>query len=188
MSEACRDLEKRPKASGPETLRVIIPRAVEFLYTLRNKRDIGHVGGDVDANVIDSIMIVRLADWILAELVRVTHKVSLEEAQSVVDALATREVPVVWAVGGKKRVLNPSLTFREKSLLILYANETVSLVEDLFDWVEYSDLSHYKRDVLKRLHAAKLVEFDEILGTVELSPTGAAWVERHLHPADLFLA
>ena len=43
-----------PQSAGLESLRIIIPRALVFLYTLRGKRGIGHVGGDIEANEIDS--------------------------------------------------------------------------------------------------------------------------------------
>ena len=51
----CRKLIESPKAAGVESLRVVMPRALVFVYTLRNKRGIGHIGGDVDANHIDAM-------------------------------------------------------------------------------------------------------------------------------------
>src|SRR5262249_32982793 len=81
----CDKLEALPQSAGPEGIRVICPRAISFIYTMRNKRGIGHVGGDVDANEIDAACCVRVADWALAELLRVVHALSLEDAQSLVD-------------------------------------------------------------------------------------------------------
>src|SRR5262249_40044781 len=54
FSIECRKLIESPKTAGVESLRIVMPRALVFIYTLRNKRGIGHVGGDVDANRIDS--------------------------------------------------------------------------------------------------------------------------------------
>jgi hypothetical protein len=48
---------------------------------MRNKRGIGHVAGDVDANAIDIATMARTADWIVCELIRINHGLSLEEAQ-----------------------------------------------------------------------------------------------------------
>src|SRR5262249_28529997 len=53
FADECRNLISLPAAAGNESLRVILPRALVFLYTLRGKRGIGHVGGDVEANEID---------------------------------------------------------------------------------------------------------------------------------------
>lgn len=75
--DACRSLVQLPQAAGLESLRIIIPRALVFLYTLRGKRGIGHTGGDVEANAIDAQTIVRVADWIVCELIRVYHSLSL---------------------------------------------------------------------------------------------------------------
>jgi hypothetical protein len=47
-------------------------QAIAFVYTMRNKRDIGHVGGDLDANETDAATMVRTIDWGLSELIRVS--------------------------------------------------------------------------------------------------------------------
>jgi len=39
----CERLERLPASSGPEGLRILMPRALSFVYTMRNKRDFGHV-------------------------------------------------------------------------------------------------------------------------------------------------
>ena len=181
FADECRKLITSPTGAAVESLRVIIPRALVFIYTMRNKRGIGHVGGDVEANAIDSATLARVADWVIAELIRVHHGLSLEEAQGLVDGLAVREMPQVWEVGGKKRILRPGLVSKEQTLLLLYSNpDTHALVEDLFEWVEYSTLAMYKRKVLRPLHTGRLIEFDEEEGIVYLSPLGATEVEDRL--------
>lgn len=177
--DECRKLITLSKDTGPESLRIIVPRALVFLYTLRGKRGIGHVGGDVEANQIDAETLVRLCDWVVCELIRVFHNLSLEEAQSLVDALAQRTIPDVWDVAGKKRILRTDLTYKEKTLLLLYSSvEPGVLIEDLFTWTEYSKLAHYKRDVLKPLHKARMVEYDTSSDVVYISPAGIQEVEQ----------
>lgn len=61
--DACRKLITVDASKGPESLRVLIPRALVFLNTMRGKRGIGHVGGDIEANSIDLATIVRMCDW-----------------------------------------------------------------------------------------------------------------------------
>ena len=103
FADECRRIISAP--SNPkitESEKTIVPRALVFLYTMRNKRGIGHVGGDVDPNSIDGALIGRVADWIVCELIRVHHNLSLEEAQDIVDTLAVRQLPDVWDVAGKK--------------------------------------------------------------------------------------
>ena len=181
FADECRKLVTLPAAAGPETLRVIVPRALVFLYTLRGKRGIGHVGGDVEANQIDAATLVRVCDWVVCEFVRVFHGLSLEEAQAIVDALAQRTIPDVWEVAGKKRVLRTDLSYKDKSLLLLYsASESGVLLEDLFGWVEHSNMTVYKRDVIRPLHRARLVEHETEADLVYISPLGVKQVEQQL--------
>lgn len=175
--DECRKLINLASTSGAESLRILIPRALVLVMTLRGKRGIGHVGGDVEANEIDATAVVRLLDWIVCELVRLYHHLPLEEAQGIVDALTRREVPYVWTVAGRRRVLLPGLDFKDKTLVLAYSEPQGGvLVEDLFSWVEYSNLSVYKKAVLFPLHKAKLIEYDDTEGIVYISPLG----ERHV--------
>ncbi len=176
-------LSKTPKTSGPESLRIIIPRALLFLSTLRNKRGIGHEGGDVDANEIDAATCVRVADWCLSELIRVVHTLSLEEAQALLDAIAEREVPHVWAGAGVKRVLDPLLPTRDQVLILLYSEpDTAVPVEDLFEWTEYGRLDNFRSRVLQVLHRERFVEYDRQTDTVLLTPRGADEVDQTILP------
>ncbi len=179
LTDDCLKLEKMPATAGHESLRVLIPRALNFAYTLRNKRDVGHVGGEVDANEIDAATAVRLMDWCLSELIRLTLAVPLEDAQAVLDAIAERQIPLVWAApGGRKRVLDPSLTQADQALVLLYSDiESAIPIEDLADWVGAKRPDLFRARVVQRLHDKRLIEFDDESRTVILSPTGAAAAE-----------
>jgi hypothetical protein len=182
FGEACRAIEKTPKSAGPEGLRLIIPRALDFVYTLRNKRDVGHVGGDVDANAIDAATAVRCVDWCIAELLRSVHTLSLEEAQAILDSITEREMPTVWAVAGKKRVLDTAMSRTDQTLVLLYSDHEVAvLAEDLAAWVEAPRLSDYRKDVLRPLHRRRLIEFDLESDSAVLSPSGISRAEEILH-------
>jgi hypothetical protein len=182
--DECAKLERTPVGVGPESLRILIPRALLFLYTMRNKRDIGHVGGDVTANVIDSETMVRIADWCVAELIRVFHSLPLEEAQAICDALVQRRTPWLWEVLGRKRILDPSLPYADQTLLLLYsAIGEATPIEDLFLWTEHSRLANYKRDVLARLHDLRQIEWDTPTNMALLSPLGVREVETRILPS-----
>ena len=179
--DECRKLIQLPNTSGVESLRIIIPRALSFLYTLRGKRGIGHVGGDISANEFDAFTVVRTCDWIMCELIRVYHGLSLEEAQGIVDTLTERNIPDIWEISGKKRVLRTELGYTQQTLLLVYSEpESGVLSEDLFNWVEHSNYSYYKRDVLKKLHAARMIEYDSDEEIIYISPLGIKEVEEKI--------
>lgn len=171
-------LTQAPSTSANESIRVIIPRALLLVYTLRNKRGIGHIGGDVHANEIDIATIVKNTDWVVCELIRIYHNLSLEEAQLIVNSLNIKMLPDIWNIDGKKRILKVGLSFSEKTLLLLYNElDNSANIKDLFNWAEYSSLSMYKSKIIKTLHKEKLVEFDEKSLIVTISPKGIHNIE-----------
>jgi hypothetical protein len=183
FNDECAKLERLPASTGEESLRIIIPRALSFAYTLRNKRGISHEGGDVEANEIDAAASVRLADWVMCELIRLFHSLSLEEAQSLIDAIAVRQVPEIWYVGGKKRILHDKLDYKSQVLMLLQSQrDGTALTEDLFEWTEHPRLADFKKDILRPLHRDRHVEYDSESETVEISPKGVKRVEREILP------
>lgn len=180
-ADECRKLVAAPTSSASDSEKNIIPRGLVFLYTMRNKRGIGHIAGDVDANGIDIALMARVADWLICEFIRINHGLSLEEAQDLVAGLAIRALPDIWEIAGKKRVLIKGLKASEESLLILYSSQdSTVMVEDLISWVEYSNPRIFKSNVLSKLHKDRLVEWNKDTDTVHLSPTGARFVEDEL--------
>lgn len=177
----CDSFAQVPKAAANESLRIVIPRALSYLYTLRNKRGIGHAGGDIDANAIDSATISKVGDWIVCELIRIFHSMSLEDADALVASLSTREIPDIWEVGGKKRVLRDDLDFKQKTLLLLYSSvDSAVLAEDLFSWTKYSNFAVYKKKVLGQLDTANFIEHNRDSDTVIISPVGTKYVEEQI--------
>jgi hypothetical protein len=179
----CDALENTPKAAGPEGIRILLPRALLFLYTLRNKRDFGHIGGEVSANKVDSATATRLADWCMCELVRVCHNIPLEDAQTLCDSIAERKIAVIWNILGRKRILDTALSYPEQTLLLLYSDtENAVAVDDLYEWAEHSRKANYKRDVIQKLHHDRLIEYDEETDMAIISPTGISRVENSIIP------
>jgi hypothetical protein len=180
MVDDCKKLERYPATATNRSIRIQIPRMLPALYEMRNQRNVGHVGGDVDPNHMDALCVLQMAKWIVAEFVRVLHQIPVDEAADLVEALVEREVPQIWRVDGKKRVLDTTLSMKDKTLLLLHASTGAVAERDLFGWVEHSNASVYRRDILRKSHQAKLVEYDSEAGTVQLSPKGVEYVETSL--------
>jgi hypothetical protein len=179
MVNACNALANAPD-TFPRSVRIGIPRVLIALYEIRNNRSVGHVGGDVDPNHMDAAMVLSMARWVVAELVRVFHDVTVDEATEVVDVLSTREVPVIWELGDIRRVLDTSLSAKQETLLLLYGSSAPTAVVDLLSWTEYGNSSRYRRDVLSDLHSRRVIEFNRSADTAVLTTLGVALVENEM--------
>jgi hypothetical protein len=116
----------------------------------------------------------------MAELVRIFHGVTTQEAQDTVDALVERKVPTIWEIGGVKRVLTTTMSAKNQVLMLLHHSTGWVAATDLFKWVEYSNPSVFRSSVLMALHKARLIEFDADQGQARISPLGAKQVEENL--------
>ena len=182
FTDECRKIERLPATQGDESLRVIMPKSLDYAYTIRNKRGIGHVGGDVDANQIDAATVMRVSDWVLCELMRYFHAMPLEDAQALLDAISTRQQPYIWNVAGKKRIQSTNLTKKDEVLLLLHSElQAGILVEDLQEWIGYKGrLSDFKRWVITPLHDSRLIEHDKEVDLATISPLGIKEVESRI--------
>lgn len=180
MVDACRALEKADQNKFSRSARIQLPRMLVAIYEIRNNRGVGHVGGDVNANHMDATCILHMCQWVVAELVRLFHATSTTAATEIVDSIVERVVPLIWSVDGKYRVLDTSFSMKEKTLLLMYQSPGAVLESDLCAWVEHSNPSVYRRDVLRALHMGKFIEYDAATKRATISPKGMAIVEREL--------
>jgi len=183
MVTACRGLESKPSNQsliGDESLRVLIPKILLPLYEIRNKRGVGHAGGDVDPNYLDATAVYGMSSWILAELIRIFHKVSAQEAHEVVSVIIERKCSLIWEIDGVRRVLDPTMSAKDKALVLLYGLPSWVSEKDLCSWVEYSSIGMFRQRALKPLHDKKLIEHDKKNARVHISPLGVKDVEQRL--------
>ena len=183
MVQACQDLEKikaDPNQVGDRSLRILIPRMLVALYEIRNNRGVGHAGGDVDPNLMDATAVYGMASWTLAELVRVFHSVSTQEAQETVDVLVERKLTLVWQIGGTRRVQDSKMKKGEQALVLLYSRPGWVSEEDLYRWVEYSTESAFRDNILRAFHHERLIEYEEKEHRARISPLGSKRVEEEI--------
>jgi hypothetical protein len=184
MVDACRALENispDPKRVGDRSLRIFIPRTLPVLYEVRNSRGVGHVGGDVNANHMDAEAVQGMTSWVMAELVRIFHGTTIDEARATVDALVERKTALIWeTTAGIKRVLNPNMGAKDQVLVLLHHSTGWVSTTDLLNSVEYSRASAFRSSVLKPLHKRRLIEFNPSQNQAHISPLGAKYVEEKL--------
>lgn len=180
------NLGNNANTSFNDSVRFHIPQISSALYPIRNKRGVAHHAGGIDPNYMDATFVVSCADWIMAELVRLFHNVSLDEAQKIVESLVTKQIPVIWQIGDHKRVISPldrKLSAREKVLLLLYnEHPTIVTSADLLIWIEYDpkNRSRFRSSILGGLHKEDLIHFDAKTDEVHLSLVGIRYVEKNL--------
>src|SRR5690606_17146131 len=98
MVAACQALEQVDKARFCRSERIQIPRMLMALYEVRNNRNVGHIGGDVDPCHMDATVVLSMVQWIMAELIRIFNSLPVSRVQPVVDAIVERKVPIIWEV------------------------------------------------------------------------------------------
>lgn len=147
------DLEGLPPASHSESVRLHIPRALRVVYDIRNKRDAAHLADNIDPNLQDATLVVSTLDWILAELVRLHHNVSANQAQELVEDLVTRVAPVVQDFDGFLKLLNPKLGATDQALVLLYQRGAAGAdFKELEQWIHPKPRKNFRRTLYALVH------------------------------------
>jgi len=175
FKDACSKLENN--SSVPRSFQILIPRLLPALYEIRNNRSVGHVGGDVDPNHMDSAAVLAMCNWVMCELVRVYHNLPTTDAQKVVDSLAEMRIPVIWSDGNLKRVLQPKLKLPQQLLLLIATSVPDVSIQELINWTEYKDRKYFMNTV-RALHKKRWLEFTESTGRAQILPPGSNEVEK----------
>ena len=162
-----------------DSLRIFIPRLTRIMLDVRNRRDVAHLGGDVNPNYADSVFTAHSADWILTELIRVYYHCPIDTAKKIVESVNEAQIPLIADVDGFIRVQNTALGVKEKCLAILYYKNPVKQRDgDLLRWTKYANGSRFKKEVLPELDSDALIHYEN--GLCSLLPKGIAYTEKHV--------
>jgi len=172
--DACKRLEGNSHV--PRSFQILIPRMLPTLYEIRNNRNVGHVGGDVDPNSMDALAVVTMCSWILGEMIRVFHNTTISEAQKAVEFITYRKIPLVWETGDIKRVLNPKMSLKDQILLLISSTPNKTNIDVLQKWIEYKNRGYYIK-LLHQLHSARLIELSNNETEIEILPPGTRHIE-----------
>jgi len=164
-----------------DSLRLHIPRLLRAIYGIRSKRGVGHTG-EVDANIMDATLVIAVCDWVMAELVRLYHDCSADEAQSIVNRLVKRSIPVIYDRDNIKTLLR-QMPYDEATLLFLhYECEKDIPIGDLCKWVGYTNITIFRKSILQKLHTEKKIYLDEEARICRILPPGLRYVEENILP------
>jgi len=74
----------RNNSSLPDGLRFHVAKCGQILMDIRNRRDVAHLGTVINVDEMDAHLVMRLAAWILAEIVREESNLSAQDAQALI--------------------------------------------------------------------------------------------------------
>jgi hypothetical protein len=153
-------LSSIPAAQQPKSVRIYIPRALRVVYDIRNSRNAAHLADGIDPSIQDATLVVAVLDWVMAELVRLSGKLKPSEAQSLIERMVSRSVPVIQQFGEFPKVLRTDLRASEYILvLLIQASPGGVRLSDLRDWVPESMASNMRR-TLASLETKALVHLE----------------------------
>lgn len=133
------------------------------------------MGSEINPNHMDATLVLSMVNWIMAELVRELHTLTVDEAQRVVDKLAERRIPLVWENDDIKRVLDKKMSTKDQILLLLASSATELQFDDLLKWTEYKNKSDFKK-IIKKLHTDRMIEFNITTEQLKLLPPGSNYI------------
>jgi len=169
-------LKQYESQKGHDSYRMLIPQALKAIYSVRNKRGVGHVG-EVSPNRMDSTYLLQTAKWVLGEIVRLNSKAAIDETERLVTAITERRVDGLWKEAGIKRVLNTNLEIRDQVLILLF-DESPCSAEKLREYADFKNKTNF-REILRRLHGKRMIELRPD-GTCYLLPPGLQKAEELL--------
>ncbi len=147
--------------------RILIPRYLFAMYSVRNKRGIIHKS-NINPNYMDSTLLLNSAKWILAEFVRLSSNLPFEETTELIESLTEKEQSLFWNVENSTRILCPKMASSTKILCLLYYKDGQTDTQ-LQTSIEYKNSTSFK-SILKDLHKERKIEY--INGNCFLSPVG----------------
>lgn len=172
-----KELLRYERATGDESFRMLIPRALKSIYGIRNKRGVGHLG-NISPNEMDSTYILNTAKWVLAELLRLSSGKDPGSVQQAISNIVERRLPVIWKSGDISRVVDPKCKARDQVLIHLY-DQSPQHVSDLMTKIEYKNKTNFMK-IIKRLHSNGMIHLTESEECM-ITPLGIQEAEQCVH-------
>jgi len=156
----------------PEHLRLCAARVARSIYTLRNKRNVAHVG-DIDPNRFDLRFCHDAASWIMAELLRTSAPgLTMERAGELI-ALVQSPVGTLVEEIGDVRIVLGDVDMRTEMLLLLHSHyPKIVTLDELYRSMSRRNPGSVRKKI-RDLYFEKLAQGDVKAGYV-LTQSGYA--------------
>jgi hypothetical protein len=103
-----------------EGLRICAARLARSMYAIRSKRNILHKGA-VDPNAYDQRLVLHGAEWLIAELLRLTQGLTMQEAGELIEMVHAPVSTMVENFGSRRLVL-ADLPIEAEVLVLLHSH------------------------------------------------------------------
>ena len=168
-------LSKYESTIGDESYRMLIPRTLYSIYSIRNKRGVGHLTG-ISPNEMDATFILYSIKWVLAELVRLNSTLEPDETLALISSIVERELDLIWKKDGIVRILETNMPKNQQVLVLLY-DENIQTEEKLRKAIEYSNPTDFRKR-LKEFHKKRFLEYNSKQKTCTITTKGLRAAEK----------
>lgn len=165
--------------SIPDGIRFHVRRCANLLMDVRNKRDVAHLGPDLEVQAMDARLVMRVADWSLAEIIRVESNRSPSDVQILIDRLSATRLPLVEEIDGELLVLATDRKASVRALIALYHSYPEPMTaEEVRRAIKYKNKSRFRRLLGSQEEKALLHRSER---NVYLTRKGVQWVEKNVN-------
>jgi hypothetical protein len=95
-------------------------KVIRTVYKFRSQRGAVHIDPDYTANEIDSMLVLSMVRWVMAEVLRVFWSGSTAAVAQAIREIARYEVPAILILDDRRLVLRTDCTVEEEILLLLH--------------------------------------------------------------------
>ncbi len=164
----------------PEGLRFHVLKCAEILLDIRNKRNVAHLGNTINVDEMDSRLVLRLAKWVLSEIIREESNTHPKVIQNIVDKLSAKEIPLVEEIEGDIIIVGTHLKSNERALVALYHSYPNPIViNSLQEMIKYKNATRFRDEILEEEIKEGIIHIKE--NKVYLTQKGCAWVEKNIN-------
>ena len=163
------------QAAAHESYRIHIPRLLQGVYVIRNKRGVGHVAL-VAPNYMDAVYVLSCCKWVLAEIFRLESGLSPHETALIIDKVVERNIEGIWEENGNRRIIAQHLKSHDETILFALFDKSPQSTTELQAMVEARTPRYFLKR-LQKLHDEKLITLTAD-GLCIISPIGRKEAEK----------
>ena len=156
-------------------------KCAELLLDIRNKRDVAHPVNIVNVGEMDSRLALRLAHWVLSEIIRVEASLSPKHIQEIIDGMSAKEISLIDEIDGDLVFLETHLVDASDRVLVTLYHQYPKPADlsTLRRIVRYKNPTLFRDNVIAKLHDEGKVYLKE--KNVFLTSKGIVWVEKQVN-------